>query len=457
MEHHDATQVFADFAVGLDYRDLPDEVVARAKQLLLDTVGVIVAASSQAPEHRAIVDLVIEEGGKEESSIIAYGNRVPCYMAAFANGAMAHCLDYDDNAFNAVHVGTAVVPATLASAERAGKVSGKELLCAIVVGSELQCRLALSVLAGTNRACLQKWFLTPLFGVLSAAATSGKILGLGRDQLANALGIACNQAAGIKEMGVGGTLRAFYAAFPGKAGMLSSLLAARGVTTSENSLEGTAGLMAGYFNGQYDRELLTGKLGAEFKCLGIGFKPWPACGSTHVFVESALHLTEQHDIAAEDVEAVKVYTSAYINWKLCQPLEMRRRPPHSIAAKYSIPFTVATAIAKRAVNVGSFTPEALSDARVLAVAEKVVPEVHSDAGRVEIKLRNGKTYSNKVEYSLGSAGKPLSSEHIESKFRDCLAYSIKPLRPGAADKVTGLVRNLEDVDDAAEIVRWLVP
>ncbi|MGW0792755.1 MmgE/PrpD family protein [Streptomyces sp. NPDC002911] len=88
--------VLAEFAAEVTYDKLPQPAVDSAKKSLLDTLGVILAASGTEPAAHAAVDVVRDTGGRPQSTVLGHGFRAPAIMAAFANGAMAHCLNFDD-------------------------------------------------------------------------------------------------------------------------------------------------------------------------------------------------------------------------------------------------------------------------------------------------------------------------------------------------------------------------
>ena len=129
MTSENISQALANYIASVRFEDLPSEAVEAAKKSLLDTVGVILAATRLGEGCRHFVELALESGGRVESSIIGFGKRVPSFMAAFANGSMAHALDYEDTHEQAlVHPSASTVPAALAIAEAMGAVSGRKLL-----------------------------------------------------------------------------------------------------------------------------------------------------------------------------------------------------------------------------------------------------------------------------------------------------------------------------------------
>ena len=184
----DSSYALAKNIVNTKYEDLPAEVVEVTKNSILDTIGVILAASTLG-EHgvKEIVELVKEGGGTEESTIFGFGGKAVSWMAAFANGAMAHQLDYDDTYdVRDVHPGAATVPAACAIAERRGGVTGKEFITAVALGADTVCRLTLPLTRSQDE---YPWHPTGIFGKFAAAAVAGKLLGLDETQMANALGL----------------------------------------------------------------------------------------------------------------------------------------------------------------------------------------------------------------------------------------------------------------------------
>ncbi len=144
-KQEDITSIIARNIVNVEYKDLPLKTVEATKRDILDTLGVSLAASTRDPWCREVAEFVKEGGGKEEASIIAFGGKVPSWMAALANGALAHALDYDDIHDDAyVHAGVTTVIPAFAIAERMGRVSGKDFITAVTLGLDLSCRLGLA-------------------------------------------------------------------------------------------------------------------------------------------------------------------------------------------------------------------------------------------------------------------------------------------------------------------------
>jgi len=137
--------LIAEYLSGLRYEDITDKAVEMSKRSLLDGLGVIIAATTLAQECRPFVSMALSAGGKEESTVIGFGLKRPSFMAAFANAAMSHALDFEDTYDEAlVHPNAASIPAALAVGEALGGVRGKEFITALVAGSDVTSRLMAS-------------------------------------------------------------------------------------------------------------------------------------------------------------------------------------------------------------------------------------------------------------------------------------------------------------------------
>ncbi len=207
------------------FEDLPGEAVEGAKKSLLDTIGVILAATTLGEGCFHFVELATEAGGRPESTILGFGAKVPSFMAAFANGSMAHALDYEDTHEGAlVHPSAATVPAALAIAEAHRGISGRKLLTAIAVGNDLVCRLGLSAKVDPRE---YGWYMPPILGAFGAAAASASLLELAPKKVLDALSLTLCQATCSAELihSPYCIVRSIRDAFSSKAGVLAALLA----------------------------------------------------------------------------------------------------------------------------------------------------------------------------------------------------------------------------------------
>ncbi|MFC1933009.1 MmgE/PrpD family protein [Chloroflexota bacterium] len=460
----DASYSFAKHIVKVNYNDIPGEAIEMAKRDILDTLGVAIAGSNK-PGGKEIMELVGEWGGKEESTVIMFGQRVPSPYAALVNGTMAHALDYDDVIQGGAHVGISVIPAAFAIAERKGKVNGKDFLAAVILGFDIHCRLgqARERRARATRSFGPSFLGTALYGFFGATASAGKLLGLDEEQMVNAFGIAYSQAAGNFQAPLDGALtKRIQPGFASKAGVLSALMASKGLTGAKDSFEGKHGLFPLYHQGDYDPARLVADLGKHFSIANVGFKPYPCCGETHTSIDATLALVSEHNVAPEDVDEVSVHVGELAR-DLSEPLEVKQKPRVFVDAQFSIPWTVATALVKRKVKMEDFTPEAITNPAILQVAQNVKPEIDPEVvGKirnpsiVEIKMKGSDiVYSRRVDIAKGDPTKPMSWEELIDKFKDCASCGRKPLSNQKIEGVIQAVSRLEQVDDVGKVIQLL--
>jgi 2-methylcitrate dehydratase PrpD len=200
-----------------------------------------------------------------------------------------------------------------------------------------------------------------------------------------------------------------------------------------------------------------------------GFKVWPACGYTRPTNTATLDLRREHGIQPEQVEGITIVGGTGATQLLSEPLELKRRPKLSIDGKYSIPFTTAVMMVKGNVTLADYTAEGLRDARVLEMADRVTyradPHAVMPAGgsssvsrpSVEIRLKDGRTFSRRPDGVPGDPQHPVTHEMLEAKFRDCVSFAAKPLSTPDVDRAIALIGRLEDVPDVVEIMELLTP
>jgi 2-methylcitrate dehydratase PrpD len=454
----DASRHFADLVADTVYRRLDTDAVDAAKKSVLDTLGVALAASGVEPAVRAVVDLVRESGGRPEASVLGFGFKAPTIMAAFANGAMAHCLDYDDQTPWGHHASSSVVPAAFAIAEHTGGVPGRDMIAAVAVGQDVFARLRSHV------DWRQDWNLSSVLGVFAATAASARVFGMTRECAHHALGIASQQSCGVQEVvvGTGSDLRCMYAGFSAKGAVLAALLARRGLTGVEAPFEGRHGVFNTYFGGRYDREGMLGDLGRDYCGKSTLYKMWPSVGTAHSHINATLQIVTAHDLAVEDIREIRVYVGDYHN-VMCTPLETRRAPETLSDARFSLPFLVAIAAVRRRVSISDLTADGLRDPQVLAVAKQVVPieDVSYDwkldlpLGRVEITTHDGRSFTRVGTDAPGSPESSLTWDDLTRKFEECAAAAAVRPSQGQIDAAVRMTRELESLADATEIMRVL--
>ncbi|MFC1820220.1 MmgE/PrpD family protein [Thermodesulfobacteriota bacterium] len=448
------------------YEALPTDVIEATRKQILDTLAVTIGGStcSVSGEINGLVDLIKEWGGKEESTIVAFGGKVPAPNAAYVNGILSVRLDFDDTYVTSIknHTSRAIVPTAFAMAERKGGIDGKELITAVALGHDLACRL---------KEAIGKPIDSPLGFVtnfLGAAATAGRILGLNDEKLRYALGIAYHQISGLTSVGgtagAGATLKGVSTGSAAKAGILSALLSERGFDSGLELLEPSnkRNFYDVVYSGNYWPWLLTSDMGSVFAGIKTAQKEYPCCHGQHTAIKATLGLLKENKFEPDDVEEVVLRLSPFNYFLLGTPLEKKQDPQNIIETQFSLCWGVASAIVYGEVGIKNFSGEALRNESIRKLARKIFPKLETkfemigfEPSIVEIKTRDGKVYTNQVDYPFGSPENPMDLADIAVKFRHCCEYSVKPVPIENQGKVIKMIEGLEGVNDVSGIINLL--
>lgn len=424
----DAIVELADYCLKTSYAQLPAAVVAATKNQILDTLGISLAGVKESGV-RELRDISLEMGGKPEARVWGGTQRVPAHEAARINATMAHALDYDDTYEKSfMHPAVVTIPTALAVADMLGNVSGEELITAVALGVDISCRLANSAQPGVN-AFKVGWHNTTVYGYFASAFVAGKLMGLTREQLISAAGIAFHQAAGNAQAHVDGALtKRMGPGFASYAGLFSARLAQRGVHGAKGVLEGVRGFYYQYHASNYSRALLLDGLGTRFAGTDVSFKPWPSCRGSHTAADAALALFAEAGISAADVEHIMIANAPGDFQLLNMPLEKKQRPTTTVDAQFSNPWVVAAALVDRKVGLNHFTPQALQRADLQAVTQRIRatederlarPGGGPGAARIEVQLHDGRMLSRTVAHAKGEPNHPMTPAEFAQKFFDC--------------------------------------
>jgi 2-methylcitrate dehydratase PrpD len=203
-----------DWAAGLRTEDIPEPVVASAKDRVMDVLGICVAA---IPVDAAVAVRALREesgAGRPQATFVGEEPKGSAAWAALVNGTYAHSLDFDDTHLpSIVHPSAPMVPAVLAQAEACG-TTGAQALAALVVAYELNTRLSMAQYdpeLGNSVFFEHGLHATSILGTVAAAAACARLRGLDAAGIANAIGIACSMGAGIIEANrAGGSVKKFH-------------------------------------------------------------------------------------------------------------------------------------------------------------------------------------------------------------------------------------------------------
>lgn len=437
------------------YEAIPEACRDMTRRALLDGTGVIWAASGMSEDAAPFLALSAGQAAGP-SRILGTGMKVSAEKAAFANGAMAHALDYED-AFDAApsHPNASMIPAALALAQELGS-DGRTLLTALAIGCDLVCRLGLSLRRPMEAG---GWYPPPIIGAYGAAAACARLLGLDAAQTRDALSLMLCQATmpGAIKHSRDTNIRAIREAFPAQAAILCARLAAGGIVGFDAPIEGRDGFFDLYAGGQYDDGVMLDRLGVWFHGQMLSFKPWPSCRGTHAYIELAINLIHRAGIEASDIAAIHAGIDK-VTWMLIEPRSRKQAPAVAIDAKFSIPFTLALAAVRGKVTLDDFDAASLADPRVLAMAALVSPvEADQDSwpagsgGFLTIELKNGERLHGRFDTPLGSPERPLEREQLIAKFVDCTARARIPLDAAAARELAEKILAIDEYQNINSI------
>ena len=449
------TSTVIDFIVETDFKDLSKEVVEATKKLFIDTTGVALAGS-RAAGIEVTLNLLRKWGGRAESTVWVFGDKLPSLHTALINSMMAHALDFDDiHGEVAIHSGTSVIPTALAMAESDKQVSGKNLITAIVIGVEVASKLGLSIIEQDKG-----WHLSATCGTFASSAVTGKLLGLDRQRMGNALGIGYTQASGTLQSAIDGSLtKRMQPGFSARSGILSALLAREGMTGPENFFEGPYGFFKLYQSNRYDPRVLTENLGSPFEITNLATKPYPCCRLAHAPLDALFMMMEESNLSLDEVEAINVYGSQAMTTLCGKPFQVGK--DSEIDAQFSLSYIMVSAIARKVVDIENFSREAVQESLLASHTPKVHVIVSPDtpnrfAARVEVRTKDGRIFSKSVDAPKGQPENPMGWEECVEKFKRCSASAAMPLDPGNLELFIKGVQTLEEFESVVDLIQYLI-
>lgn len=455
----DAIYEVARFAKNTRYEDIPDDIIRGARMVLKDAIGVAVAGTG-AEGVEGVRKVTNMWGGKEESSTLVFGNKLPACHAAFVNSVLTHARDYDEFQPDAiVHTEISVVPVVLAMAEALGNISGKELLRTIVIVEDVFIRLGYAIKAQSTE---NGWIYSSVVSYITSALAAGMMMGLDEEQLVNAMGIAYAQMAGNHQAARDTTLtKRMQPGFGARSGIFAAYLAREGLTGAHNVLEGKFGFFNVYIHGKYDIEELTRDLGKKFLINDLSFKPNPICGPCLSPTSTMEKLVAENNIRPEEILGIDVGTNEHGVIACAQPKEVKFNPQKVVEAQFSIPFAVAKVASKGTIGLRDMTQEGVDDPVMRSLLGKVNvymdEELEKNFGRgispARITVHTERGDFTDCIFQKGHPTNPFTDADMERKFKDCISFGLYQPKEGAAEKILDMIDHLENVENAAELVR----
>ena len=444
------SQLLSEFASDLSIDDVPRDVIERAQWLFLDWIGSAVAGSGSrsAKVFRDFAEMMGPGDGR--SSLFGSAVRSSPYFAAMANGAASHVVEQDDlHNGSILHPATVVFPPLFAVAQDNAEISGKEFLCAAVAGYE--CGIRVGEFLG--RSHYRVFHMTATAGTVAAAMATGRLLGLDRKQMLNALGSAGTQAGGLWEfLRDAADSKQLHTAKASADGLLAAFSAQLGLTGARQILEGEQGMAKGML-GDGDAGRLIHKLGSRWALAETSFKYHASCRHTHPAADALLNICQTHDLDYREIDRI----DAYVYQAASDVLGAVDLPETIHQSKFSMGFVLALIARNRSAGVADFTEQSLSDPILADLRQRVRTIVDGEidsqypekwGSRVEVQLKSGKALCDFVDTPKGDPDNMLTRSELETKARNLAEYS-GVMSKVEMDSVIQAVWNLPESDSVA--------
>ena len=443
------SQQIADFAANLTWKQIPKATRENAKYHILDVIGTALAATRFDFAQHALSGLLsVAEGGK--NSVIGMGVKLPLRDAALLNGILAHGLDYDDTHPGAiVHPSSSAFPCSLALGEHLD-VSGKELLTAYALGVEIATRVGVAA-HGLMHA--MGYHTTGIAGHFGCSVAAGKLFNLSPAKLALAQGLAGSTTSAMSEHRADGAWnKRMHPGWAAVGGITAASLARGGFVGTRRIYEGPDGLFRSHTGGklaEVDLNAMTSALGDKWYLDEVAIKPFPICHLLHACADAALALKRKHNLQPNDIAKVRALLHPETFHYVCEPAEMRRKPVSDYMAKFSVQFVVAACFVRGKFGFAELETDALNDAEILALAQRVSHDVDPDSqfpkffsGGVVVTTKDGRELVHMEKINRGAGERALSGDEIAAKFMENAELVISRPR---AERARDTVLALEDI------------
>lgn len=464
------TEILANYVARGKYEDLPEDVVAHTKKIVMDTIACGLGGRKTL-EGDVLLDIVKEMGGKPQATVMGDTTRVSCEQAAQVNRVLTNMLDYDDALIqpNVGHMSSVLVPVALAIGEYTN-ASGKDIINALVLGYEVIIRLRQAV-DPTEEVFLRSFEQIDFSGLaFGATAVTGKLLGLNGEQMADAFGLTGyvrikrvrdfnpdrekdGMARWMKVTGGDATIPSIHAAF----------LAQRGFSGDRTILNQGRGYEVTVGSDRYDAAKAIADLGKRYGMLRISFKFYSSCRLISATLEAAAAIASEHSIKAEDVKQVLVKGQESLSRNMAI-----YEPKYMIQAQFCVPYLVTMVLMGEPTGPNWFTEEMLKNPRVREFQQKVKVEEDPEATKVgwgpmnviwnstaEITTKEGKCFTKHVEYPRGEAENPFTRQDHIDKLKNMASWV--GMKQSQINKLIKTLDRLEELRTISELTRLLVP
>ncbi|BDF66471.1 2-methylcitrate dehydratase [Oscillospiraceae bacterium] len=452
------TDTLSAYIKGLNYEDIPPEVIDRAKMIAMQTIGVAIAANGVPMSGRAIeLGKRFNGGSGGEATCWIDGSKLSMSNAAFVNGALSDMLDWEDCSWTG-HPSAGVIPTAWAVSEGLHK-SGRDFLTAVVAGYEVYQRVAMAIqdLAGQEKG--NGWGLTS-WQIFAAIVPAAKLMGLTEEQVNQALGFgtACSTTNGSLHHTTMSDAYHYLHGFRARDGVQLCQTAQSGVENYQDCFDDPK-VYAIHMTPDPRPEWYTKDLGSWYLTMETLLKHWPANMWNQTAMELAYDITGKHHIAPEEIQEIV----------LDPPTQLRMgiRPEGYTSltqAQFSIPFCIAAMLYDRTPGAQWYSLENMKNPKVLALAQKVKsgPSPQHTLGggfklmqegtypmkHMTITTKDGKVYEASMDVHPGHPKAMFTWEEMAQRFR---MQTAGVLSPEQCEEAIRAIMGLESCKDVASL------
>ena len=416
------SKLLANYAVNV--KEVPGASRHEVKRRILDTLGVMYAASGEATvaKFAGYARQFPLDGG---ATVLGLDRRVTPEVAAFVNGVMARYLDYNDTYLSREPLHPSdMIPALLALAEWR-KIDGGRLIDAIAVAYEVGVTLC-------DAASLRKhgWDHVNYIAI-GTACGAARLLGLSAEAAEHAISIAALPHASARQTRAGelSNWKGAAAANSARNAVFAALLAEQGVTGPFQPFEGEMAFFRQLLQGERFDDAVLAPLEAlrpPARILDTYIKKYPveyhAQSAVDIAVDIRNELGEEGLGRIEHI-AIETFRVAY---EIIAKDPEKWRPATRETADHSLPYITAVALLDGTVTQRSFDADRLAHptirewlGRRMSLEEKADLSAGYPEGipnRIIVRTTDGRTIERTVAYPRGHARNPMTDDEVVAKF-----------------------------------------
>lgn len=451
----DAIEAIIEHVCDTGFEDVPASAIEAARIFILDSFGVGLIGS-RGPLAAELVEAQSGLGTGRDARVWGCGRRLPAASAAMCNAYQIHNSEFDCIHEEAVvHVMAVVLPVAMAAAERVGNISGKQLLEALVVGTNVAAGLGVAATSGL------RFFRPATAGAFGGVAAMCKLQGFSKDQLRDTFSLAYGQLCGTMQAHAEGSmLLATQIGFNARNAVVACDLARAGFSGPRQILEGEFGYFRLFEDGG-DIERLISELGRTWRIGEVAHKPFPSGRATHGIIDGCLGLLREHNYSPDAIETISLKVPALVHQLVGRPAETEMTINY---ARLCAQYVTACALLRNGLTIEDFQEASYSDPAKQELAQRIeiepyVPDNPNALTPIDVRisLKTGQDISSTISDVYGSPAKPMSRKDHLKKYRDNCKGSVQAIPQEKTEALIGMVDELEMLDDVACLVDNLVP